>query len=152
MPSYSELIKMLPYKLRIRFDSLSAYVKGIIDDEEQSLEPTLRLKPDDVHQVQLLVFISVLDNFFQEGTTAAKSAVASFRRLGVDGFSVGNSVFEGQNENVLMGETLSNRLHSALSSEGASPSLRQVVLRRRRGIRDLVRALMRQVRNAKIVD
>lgn len=149
MPTYSELIKLLPYRLRIRFDSLSAYVKGIIDDEEMSMEKSSRLKQKEVKQIQLLVFVSVLDAFFRDGSNAARSAVSNFEALGVEGFSVGNSIFERENSNVQMGDTLSEQLRSAILGKARIDGTAERVFDQRIGMRTLIVRLMQETRRGR---
>lgn len=110
MATYRDLINRLPYRLRNRFDSLSGFVKSVIDDHESKLPQRPRLSQNQVRLIQLIVFIHTLDDFLREGTAAARSAAVGFQELGVDGFVVGTTVFSGENENVMRGEVLADRL------------------------------------------
>jgi hypothetical protein len=142
MPSYRELVNQLPHRLRVRFESLSAYVKSIIDEEEQNVPDTKKLNQDAVQSIQLLVFAHTLNHFFQEGSRAARSAVATFEALGVSGFTVGSTTFEGDNENVQRGDVLSRELQDSLSAVSAFDPQHSAL-----GVRQLTRRLMKQLKN-----
>ena len=80
------------------------------------------------------------NEFFREGSRAAVAAVDEFHNLGVPGFQVGSSVFEGRNENVVRGDRLAETLRSAV----ADPELLSAINRANR-MRDLVIDLLHRI-------
>lgn len=70
-----------------------------------------------INEASYILFVFLLNKFFQEGTEAAKKAVDTFGELDVDGFQLGSKFFSGRNENVMMGETLSNKLLESISDK-----------------------------------
>lgn len=70
-----------------------------------------------VDEVAIVMLIFVLKRFFQDGTKIAMEAADIYSKLDLDGFSVGGVHFKGRNENVMMGEVLSNILLVTLSPE-----------------------------------
>ncbi|WP_146115525.1 MULTISPECIES: hypothetical protein [Pirellulaceae] len=75
-----------------------------------------RITAEQLGLIQLAVFVHSLEFFFREGTAAAKSATAGFEELGVEGFVVGATYFSGENENVMRGANLAERLSNAIRS------------------------------------
>lgn len=141
--SHHDIVNRLPYRLRNRFDSLSAYVKTIIDEEERTKAARFKLNRDRVQLIQLVVFIYCLDDFLREGTNAARGAVQGLSRIGLDGFSVGSNEFSGDNENVTRGETLANHLKAVVSKMELFASLPDGL-----GITQLTRTLIKEIKNA----
>jgi len=115
--SLREVLAAMPYRLRSRFESLSTYVNACIEQAIEELRrsrapgASRRVLSDEQRQViQVTVFIIAVARFFRDGTRAAGMATAEFEELGSPGFAVGRTVFEGRNDNVMMGETLAQEL------------------------------------------
>ena len=160
-----ELIQLLPFRMRPRFESLFHYVRTIIQEElqRQREQPSARIEPReqaadqrgqrrhlakvDTQLIQLIVLIYALDQLFVEGTRAAQSAVDRFETLGVPGFVLGSSEFSGRNENVVRGQELSQALRKSIRN-------RQLLrlMGSARGVKDLVITLMGEMSNGKPVD
>jgi hypothetical protein len=138
---YSDLIDLLPRRLKTRFESIGGFVDAVIREREDNLPKQRRLKSDDIGIIKLAVLIFALQEFFREGSRAAVLAVDEFQALGVPGFKVGSSLFEGKNENVLRGYELADALRKAVSD----PEILSAIDRTSR-MRDLVLDLMRRVR------
>lgn len=134
-----EILNSLPYRLRSRFEWVGGYVQALIESEETDTTLGRRLTRDEVHSIQLIVFVTSLDFFFREGTSAARGAVNGLAALGVPGFKVGSTEFRGENENVTRGEDVANRLMEYLSGnelfrsipQGQTPTELTKFLRRR---------------------
>ena len=105
-----DMVGQLPSRLRIRFQSLSKYVRALIREQEEGLRRSNRLSNEDVQLIQLAVFIGSLHFFLREGSKAARGAVNGFESFGVPGFMVGTTEFVGENENVTQGERLAEEL------------------------------------------
>lgn len=146
MASYSDIVKILPYRIRSRCDSLGAFVKAVLDEEDHNREQVDKLTTDDIQLIQLLVLVGFLDSFFEDGTTAARSAVRRFEDLGVRGFTVGRKAFEGDNENVRLGEELAKELRDTLSRLGGERLVR-LARSPEQGVRRHVLNLRRQLTN-----
>ena len=138
---YSDFIDLLPRRLKTRFESIGAFVDAVVQEREDSLPKEKRLKNDDIGIIKLAVLIFALQEFFREGSRAAVRAVDEFQALGVPGFKVGSSLFEGRNENVVRGDKLAEALREAVSD----PEILSAIDRTPR-MRDLVLDLMRRVR------
>src|SRR6185436_5803087 len=102
-PQVAEIIKQLPQPLQNRFNSLGSYVKAVLEDLERNIKPKNRLSREDVSIIQLAVFIYYLNWFLREGTKAAQGSIETLERFGLEGFSVGSTVFTKDNENTLLG-------------------------------------------------
>lgn len=114
--SYKKLLDAMPGKIRNRFLSLAKYTFEIVREyqDERGMLKRKRLKRDSIRVIQIAVFVFVLRKFFEDGSRAAKYAVRAFREIDVDGFTVGEILFSGNNENVRMGKILSQKLEQAL--------------------------------------
>jgi hypothetical protein len=123
------LPRLLPRSLQKRFDGLGSYVTSIL--EEAGLDG---LSPDQRQLLQLIVFVRALDDLLLDGHRAATSAVATFKELGVERFSIGSDQFYEGSEAVLRGKNLSEGLRSSISDPhliriiDRSTSLRQLTL------------------------
>lgn len=141
-PRYSDLIDLLPRRLKGRFESLGSYVDAILHEYEEKIPKPRRLKSEDIQVIKLAVFIYALQEFFREGTRAASRAVDEFQALGVSGFTVGSSLFEGRNENVVRGDRLAEALRQTISDT----KILSIIDRTSR-MRDLVIELIRRQRS-----
>ncbi len=119
-PTYSQLIRKLPYRLQRRFESFGNYVESILDENE----PGWRLTEEELDGIKLLAFIFALKVFFKQGTVIARNAIQVFKDLGAIGFVVGKTDFTVENENTLRGEKLSNWLNEMLYENNLSALLR----------------------------
>lgn len=138
---YSDLIDLLPRRLKTRFESIGAFVDAVVEEREVNIPKTRRLRSDDIVTIKLAVFIFALQEFFREGSRAAVLAVEEFQALGVTGFKVGASLFEGRNENVVRGYELAEALREAVGD----PEVLSAIDHASR-MRDLVLDLMRRIR------
>jgi hypothetical protein len=114
MASNNDLLNALPRRLRLRLESVGSFVTALLKEREAGLSQRSKLTRDQLQQIQLVVFIYVLDHLLQEGTNAAIGAVDTFKALGLQGFAVGSAHFADRNENVLLGQRLSQALRSAV--------------------------------------
>jgi hypothetical protein len=113
----------------------------VLNKPEEAASRERRLKGEDIQTIKLAVFIYALEEFFREGSLAAEKAVDEFKALGVRGFTVGPSLFEGRNENVIRGQQLAHALRAAvndpelLSVIDQASTMRNLVLELRRRLR-----------------
>lgn len=140
-PTYSELIRKLPYRLQRRFESFGGYVESVLNENEPQGGWPSSLE-EELDGIKLLAFTFALRTFFKQGTIIAKNTIEVFEDLGAEGFVVGKTDFTRENENTLRGEKLSNLLDekleendlSTLLHEGKSISL--IILEIARGFSD----------------
>lgn len=111
----SEIIKLMPYKFQLRFNSLSQNVNGLIQEEMDGLDSAITLTQDDVQFIQLASFVYVVNKFLRAGTRTAREASRTFSIFGFSGFQVGSTYFSEHNENTQRGEVLANALWSSLA-------------------------------------
>lgn len=111
-PTYSQLVRKLPYRLQSRFTSFGNYVNGILD--EYTKNEGVKLSKKDRDLIKLIAFTFALEDFFKQGTLVTKQAIRVFEDLGEKGFTVGRTEFTRDNENTLKGEILSDRLNSLI--------------------------------------
>jgi hypothetical protein len=142
VPRASEIVRMLPYRLQLRFNSLAGYVSGIIDDLTFRKEIRIRLGTEDVQLIQLAALVYTLDSFFRAGTRAAREASATFERFESSGFQVGRTHFTRDNENTKRGEQLANTLRNTL----AGTELERII-RTSRTLESLVEDLIKGLNN-----
>lgn len=131
--SVSEIASLLPYTLRSRFNSLGPYVRGLLEAENYLLPE------DQVRTIHLAVFVYTLQEFLQAGTRAAKNAATTFEGLGIDGFSVGNTVFTKDNDATNRGESIARALIGALDGTAIGAHVASA-----QSMRSLVRAMARE--------
>ncbi len=112
-PTYSQLIRKLPYRLQRRFESFGNYVDGILTEKEP--KGGWNLSEDDINGIKLLALIFALKVFLNQGTIIAKHAIRVFGNLGAEGFTVGNTIFTNESEDTYRGEKLSNDLNKLLA-------------------------------------
>jgi hypothetical protein len=112
--SVFDIIARLPYKLRPRFDSLSGYVRTLIDDELREIGSG-SIPNESIQYIQMAAFLFSLNRFFRDGTRAAYGASITFQSLGMEGFLVGSTHFTPSNENTLRGQELAIALMHALN-------------------------------------
>jgi hypothetical protein len=128
-------LKNAPRFLTARYGSLNKYVQETLlpVDKLDNLrkrfkakgELTVELKRvrDIVDEASFVTFIFVIKKSFNEGSTAAKSAVDTFSGLNVDGFRIGSKYFSGRNKYVLEGDVLAETLLRSISD----PRIRSLV-------------------------
>ena len=114
MTSFSSVLNSLPHRIRNRFSGLPTYAKAIIEADEERLTKSQRTSRADMQQIQIIFQLILLDRFFQKGTEVAQLTVQELQAAGVNGFSVGTSLFEGENEAVMRGANLSIRLRAVV--------------------------------------
>jgi len=80
---------------------------------------------------------------FLHGSEAAKETVDILEELNVPGFRLGSTLFEGRNENVLLGERLAGELLNSLD-----PKARRLVLESQKiyQIIDMYRPIAKELR------
>ncbi len=131
--SVADIIRELPYKLQIRFNSFEGFVSGIVAEEEHRQRQRLRFSRQNFQVIQLCAFIYTIDEFFRAGTRAARDASTLFEEFGYGGFQVGSTYFDKDNENTRRGENLANQLRADLQGTeigqriGAARSLNDLV-------------------------
>jgi hypothetical protein len=141
MPSFSSVLNSLPHRIRNRFSGLPTYAKAMIEADEGGLPKGQRTSPAEMQQIQIIFQLILLDRFFQKGTEVAKMTVKELQAAGVSGFSVGATLFEGENEAVMRGANLSIRLRTmvpeieSLSQRFAGTAASQLVI----PLRNLIR-------------
>ena len=110
MASLKEITNTLPRTIRLRFDSIGGYVQTILSEEQESLPRIMHLSFEEIETVKLVAFTYSVQRLFREGTAAARHAVEELKRFDIPGFQVGNTLFSGQNESVMLGESLAEDL------------------------------------------
>lgn len=112
-PTYSQLIRRLPYRLQRRFESFGNYVDGILSEKEP--KGGWNLSEEDIDGIKLIALIFALKAFLYQGTIIARQAITVFGNLGAEGFTVGNTNFTDQSEDTYRGEKLSKELNKLLA-------------------------------------
>lgn len=112
-PTYSQLIRRLPYRLQRRFESFGNYVDGILSEKEP--KGGWNFSEEDIDEIKLIALVFALKSFLNQGTIIAKQAIIVFGNLGAEGFTVGNTNFTNQSEDTYRGEKLSKELNKLLS-------------------------------------
>ena len=117
--SLREVFEVLPHRLRTRFESLGQYVYATIDEieAERRLGRRRDLSRDERQTIQTIIFVVAISRFLRDGTRAAKLATDAFQSLGAGGFRVGNTEFQGRNDNVMMGQHLAELLEGTLGND-----------------------------------
>ncbi|MGZ0017750.1 hypothetical protein [Yeosuana sp. AK3] len=119
-----------------RFNSVNKYVwenlfpeqtrKELIgkkDSKKARKEEFARLRGIS-NETSIVVFIFLLNKFFNDGSKAAKHAVDTFKGLNVEGFYIGNNYFSDRNDKVMQGEIIAKKL---IDSLGESPAKKLVL-------------------------
>jgi hypothetical protein len=132
--------RSLPRNLENRFTSLSAYVRSIIEVEQQNNRDFPRLSENQISLIQLVVFVYSLDSFFRLGTVAAQNASNIFSQYEISGFRIGQKSFTARNENTMLGEHLANNLRSSIIDTGFSKYIQNAT-----SIRDLILSINRDL-------
>lgn len=133
--------RSLPRNLENRFTSLSAYVRSIIEAEQQRNKNFPKLSEKQINLIQLVVFVYSLDSFFRLGTTAAQNASNIFNQFEIRGFRIGQKSFTANNENTMLGENLANNLRESIIDTGLSKYIQNVT-----SIRELILNIIRDLR------
>lgn len=115
----------MPYRLRSRFESLGAYITERIDQAIAGMRRRastdwrgpIVLTSERRARIETIVFVVEVCRFFQDGTRAASLATDAFESLEHAGFTIGNTLFEGRNENVMRGQRLRDTLLAAVGDE-----------------------------------
>jgi hypothetical protein len=76
------------------------------------------------NEASTVVFIFLLNKFFNDGSKAAMHAVDTFKDLNVEGFYIGSNYFSDRNDKVMQGEIIAKKL---IDSLGESPA-KKIVL------------------------
>jgi Fe-S oxidoreductase len=133
--SFANLMKSAPRYLTLRYGSLNSYVWESLFPKKDINKRLFKIKDEEIKKTEigvmksivdeatLLVFIFVTRKVFIEGSNTAKEAVDILKELGVNEFYLGKAKFAERNENVMMGERLSERLLLSLN-----PEMRALVL------------------------
>lgn len=105
--------------MKRRFDSIGSFVSSVVSsiEDKNGVPKKQRLSASTKSDITLLVFIFSLRHFLQEGSRAAASATNEAVALGLSGFSVGQQVFEPENDNVMRGERLAQGLWSQIQDQ-----------------------------------
>ena len=122
----SNLLKNAPRFLISKYGSINKYIheslipiekiedvrKQFKTKEERRIE--FRRLRDISDEASFVAFIFILKKSFNDGSTAAKNAVDTFRDLHVNGFKIGSKLFSGRNKNVLQGDVLAEALVASI--------------------------------------
>jgi len=141
-PNVAEIIRYLPRKIQVRFDSLGNYVKGLIDEESARRDKEIKLSSEHIQLIQLAALIYSLDSFMRAGSYAAQIAASTFEEYKLRGFQVGSSVFTENNENTLRGRVLADKLRATVARTRLG-----VLIRNSSTMRDLISTLIREMNN-----
>lgn len=141
-PNVAEIIRYLPRKIQVRFDSLGNYVKGLIDEESARRDKEIKLSSEHIQLIQLAALIYSLDSFMRAGSYAAQIAASTFEEYELRGFQVGSSVFTENNENTLRGRVLADKLRATVARTRLG-----VLIRNSSTMRDLISTLIREMNN-----
>jgi hypothetical protein len=146
-PSVTEIVRLLPYRLQLRFGNLSRLVAAIIDETHARLNSHARVDRESVEMIQLAALIFSLDHFFRAGTRAARESAETFERFKLTGFRVGTTEFTKNNAATRRGERIANDLRAVV---------RRTRLRRRiqaaHSMQELIESLVRDVLNGETLD
>lgn len=128
-------LKNAPRFLTARYGSLNKYVQETLipADRLDRIRRQFRSREERRKQIQrvkeisneasFVTFIFIIKKSFNEGSTAAKNAVDTFRDLNVDGFRIGSKYFSNRNKNVLEGDLLAEALLKSISN----PRIRSLI-------------------------
>lgn len=124
----NDFLSFTPKFLQSRFYSINKYVWDILvprpadllmrrkkNERKKELE---RIKSIS-NEASIIVYIYLLNKFFKEGSSAAKSAVDTFKELNIEGFYIGQNYFSGRNNKVLQGERIAQVLLESIKDEKA---------------------------------
>ena len=118
MPTLNEVVSELPYRVRIRFTSLAAFVRTVVRESEKQTPKAERISREQLEEIQLIVFTRSLEFLLREGSAAAEGATAAFDEIGAGPFSVGTTVFATGNENTTRGDDLADNVDEILEGCG----------------------------------
>lgn len=109
----TDYVRALPRSLATQVLTLSGYVFSIIEDEARRLKEK---KPprEVIGSIQLAALAFELRLAFETGTKTAQTAIAECEDLGVPGFMVGHTLFQGRSPEVLLGKKLAQQLRAQL--------------------------------------
>ena len=107
MPEWSD---SLPRALKTRLDGIGSYVVAVLEEKDY----LHRISKPNLQRIQMVASLKSLDEFLRDGTEAAILSVDAFAELGVAGFRIGTEHFEGRNEAVMRGATLSQNLRRSI--------------------------------------
>lgn len=144
-PTYSQLIRKLPYRLQRRFESFGNYVDGILSENEP--KGGWNLSQEDIDGIKLLTLIFALKVFLNQGTIIAKQAIRVFDNLGAEGFTVGNTIFTNESKDTYRGEELSKELNKLLAENN-----QQGLLQENKSISRIILELARRGSNKQSMD
>jgi len=128
----SELDTDLPLFIKRRMFAFRRYVKENLFPDGVN---TTKFLPKEEYRIKITqmesiisecsfaCFVFSLKELFQEGTIAARDAVTTFESLNISAFSIGNKIFERENENVLAGEHLYSQMLDSISDQ----NLKQII-------------------------
>jgi len=94
--------------------------ENIAEVKKQERKEKLEEMKQEVSELSELLLIYSLHDFFLKGTEAAKNAVKEFEHSDVAGFNIGNILYEGENENVMMGVKLAENMMECIGDERVS--------------------------------
>lgn len=125
----SEIIKKSPRYLSSRYGSLRSYVQEGVYPQEYKVKILSKIKNKEqrkqknirmdtlVDEATALAFLFVIRKMFVEGSVATKNTVDTLKELGIDGLFLGRTEFTDRNSNVLLGDTLAEKITSTLDNE-----------------------------------
>lgn len=123
MATLKDLHAVLPYSLRGRLQSISAFVRVIVDTLETDVPKKNRIDAAQRDKITTLVFASSVRFILQEGAAAAKASVDAFSQLGEPEFRIGSTVFSKTSEATFLGDRLAAGIDNILQGNVADSDL-----------------------------
>jgi hypothetical protein len=113
---YNDVIKLLPGKLRNRFNSLGAYVATIIEEyqSQHNVYGKKRLKNDQIQEIKVITFLKILREFLEDGVMATEFALNTFNDINIKGFKVGTTDFSKDADGTTINRKLYNNFKDIL--------------------------------------
>lgn len=127
--SNSDFLTGTPKLLTNRFNSVNKYVWETLFPESVRIELIGRKTTKSERKIEIarlrsisdeastLVFLFLINKFFNDGTKAAKQAVDTLRELNVPGFYIGSNFFSERNDKVLQGERIAKILLDSIQDQ-----------------------------------
>lgn len=125
IPNITEIIKLLPRPLQIRFNSIGSFVKAVVEEKEAQGGRKAQLSQEETDLIQLAAFIYSLNWFLTEGTKAAQATISTLDNFGLEGFLIGSTPFEKDNENTMRGKILAEAMMQNIGDPNLARRIQQ---------------------------